>query len=311
MRKFLIANIYPNDFLITKDEQFIEDLKFGKHEVGNDNQYIHKEFTPHEFINDEESEIYYIDLTNEESLLKLFDFSKSVNSYTQVRELQIDNINYVRLHTEKYIFFQKITKRNIIRKSFISEVISLKSETKTGKVDRDADFTLSSKGQKILSFADVYDFVFELKTKRVYFKKLEKVTNIFIGFSKFFRDAVDEDVAVLKKYRLIDFDYKFDQGTKDFDILCGTRNVGSIGKLNLKNIVIFSDNIEKFNKINIKKFQKILEEFELDLKILDAKVQIMSNKDLTSFFKVLFSRFHINLLTDEKMENKGARLIGK
>ncbi|RTK95296.1 MAG: hypothetical protein EKK64_07100 [Neisseriaceae bacterium] len=133
------------------------------------------------------------------------------------------------------------------------------------------------------------------------------MVSIFPSFVEFFRDAAECDLKILKEFKLIEFNYVLDEHTNDFSIICGTRNVGLLGKLNLKNIVVFVDNVEKFKKISIKKFEQVLKDFKLDLKISSNKVQITQNKDLTSFFKVLFSRFHIDLLTDERMENAGAR----
>lgn len=307
MSNFLIANVDNNDYLVTTENKFISSLHFGNF---NDNDFNHIIFDPHRFINEDECGIYYIDLTNETELLRLVDFDKSDKSYTQMKELQIDNINYIRLHTTKYVFFQKITKRNVIRKSFITETIL--GQTRNGKLEKSGQYTLSHAGQKILVIGDKYDFIYEESTKKIYFHKISNVINIFPSFSKFFRDVAEEDLIELKKFKLIDFDYStipYDDGTKDFNLISGSHSVGLIGKLNLKNVVNFSDNIKKFENLNIKKLQEVILDFELDLKVINKKTQIASNKDLTSFFKVLFSRFHIDLLTDEKMENKGARTI--
>jgi hypothetical protein len=111
MSKFLIAYIYPNDFLLTSEKEFIDRVHFGKFNVGDEKVYIHKEYKPHEYIDEDENEIYYIDLAQRKKLLDLFNFNNSADSYSPLEKLQIDSINYVRLHTDKYIFFQKITKK--------------------------------------------------------------------------------------------------------------------------------------------------------------------------------------------------------
>ena len=308
MSNFLIANVENNDYLVTTEKTFINTLHFGSFNVDD---FKHIAFDPHVFINEDEYEIYCIDLTSEIELSKLLNFDKSDKSYTQMKEL-IDDINYIRLHTAKYVIFQNITKRNIVRKSFIAEAFM--GKTKNGNLDKGRQYTLSSDGQKILVISDKFDFIYEKKSQKIYFHKISNIINIFPAFSKFFRDVAEEDLIKLKNFKLIDFDYKpipYEDGTKDFNLISGSHSVGLIGKLNLKNVVNFSDNIKKFEKLSIKKLQEIISDFELDLKVINKKVQIIKNKDLTSFFKVLFSRFHIDLLTDDKMENKGARALKK
>lgn len=306
VNNLLVASVNGNKYKITNEVEYIKNLLFSKFKVADYNLRL---FKPHEFINVDENELYSIDLTLESELLNLFKFDKSINSYQPLESSQIEDIDYIILMIGNYLIFQNITKRNLVRKSFIKENLGL-MEASTDK--KEHGYTLS-RGEKIMTIDDSFDFVYDCSNKHIYFQKITDIISIFPGFSKFFREAVEADVISFSQNKFLNITYTVEtiEGIKKFFLPNDEKgNKVEIGSMNLKSIAIFTDkNLAK--NVKMERIQLIVKEFDRKLKIIDNQIQIKSNKDITEFLKIMFSRYHMDLISNQKMENSGARALNK
>lgn len=118
-------------------------------------------------------------------------------AYSNLPRNSYPKMNYIYAEQDGIFYFQKITNSRIFRKQLISLCL-------------DQEPTMMDRGY-VVEINDMPEAFFDSSAKKLYFRRLSDITNIFVGIDELYREATDEEVDSLLAWRELQVDAEFDK----------------------------------------------------------------------------------------------------
>jgi hypothetical protein len=188
---------------------------------------------------------------------------------------------------DDYLVFREITPKMVFRTRILFVL--------NGNVNIIRPDDLNKKGSFVVD--EHPTAIYDVKKRRIIFQNFRRITKIFVGIDKFYREASEEDINQFKKkmVALIEF-------SNEFKI--GTRNLSLIAQI--------LDDEKPLDKSHIKQIYKFADKFPLKLTFEKGKpLHVSSDKELNSVLKLLQGWYYMNPITEEPMEASSAKRLSK
>ncbi|MBR3055718.1 hypothetical protein IKG64_00125 [Candidatus Saccharibacteria bacterium] len=226
----------------------------------------------------EVDEYYYIDLDEQHSGM-MDDYIQNASSTAGVSLAGPDDFSKAEVlyvargdgGGVKSITFQKILPSVKISSGFSLFLFDGRPEIK--KLDRS------------ISIVNRIDAIYDVERKRIYFREFSKIRCMFDGIVDYYRSATDDEVRRVKECGYLDINE---------DVKVGVRSRKIIASMLDDRILEDPEYSSKLGRI----FDKYGE--ELELKMVDGKIVVGNDKELTKALSVMIGRCFTNEITGEK-----------
>lgn len=220
----------------------------------------------------EQGDYFYIEnFIEKEYCIDLIKNNFSSVDFDNINKRDFNKLDYIFVYSENYIFFQRVSKSNLISKK-----------------------RLISFGDKFEYKDDAYeitinnypDAIYDKEKNILYFYKLENITRIFKGIDILYREATEEETANFLQSDFISLDKGFSSN--------------NVNKLNRKKIAIAIDFLKNLNQEEIQNLFSYIDSYCENIEFSDGLFIISSNKDLQSLLAGIQQRFYTTPIDNEK-----------
>lgn len=221
----------------------------------------------------EDNEWFYVEKFSDQdfylSILKKNCDSVDYNLYKKSCDKPINFIIFIE---NDIYYFQKIVKANFLKpKRHIS-------------IGEDMNY-LSD--EKIITLKEIPDAIYMKNEDRLYFKKLEYITSIFIGISELYRAATQEEVENFLKSDFINMTNK-------------NYTASDVSVLNRKRIALLKDTFDNMTDEEKKNLISYTQEYAEELKFENGQFCIGKDNDLKQLLYGIGERYYTTEVHGEK-----------
>lgn len=252
-----------NDFIRILDENISE---FWNQNIIEKTKEI--DFTENLNYKLEENEVFYIKYKDED----IDDGFINTTNSNLIEKDDFSNLKVIYYKLADLIYFQRILPSFLITSSWLTFVNTGKKGVKIDKKTR-------------LKFDNRTDIILDTKTHKIYFKVFNDLEKVFPNFSKYYREASEEEFDKFKTNELLKVNLDF----KD------------LGKRQLTKIAQIIDKISYFQD-NIKNYKKYAKDY-------DITFDINTKDQIDQFHALVFENFYKTPISDEKrMSNSNIKI---
>lgn len=220
----------------------------------------------------EEDAWFYVENTKSQPYaIDLFEKEYRSVDFDQLNKKEFEKIDFLFVYSNGCIFFQKITKARLAAKK---KVIYLGEQYKY------------KSNQQDIVIKDLPDAIYDQKSDRLYFKKLEAITGIFKGIDQLYREATDDEVD--------------DFLNNDFITLKGNYGVSEIKTANRKRIALAKMAIEKMSKSDKKRIVQYISDYCPELRSDKETFLIGNEEELKMLLFGIEERYYTTQVGGEK-----------
>lgn len=220
----------------------------------------------------EQGEYFYIEnFMDKEYCIDLIKNNFSSIDFDNINKRDFNKLDYIFVYSENYIFFQRVSKSNLISKK---RLISFgdKFEYKNDAYE--------------ITINNYPDAIYDKEKNILYFYKLENITRIFKGIDTLYREATDEETANFLKSDFISLDKGFSSN--------------SVNKLNRKKIAIAINFLKNLNQEEIQNLFLYINSYCENIEFSNGLFIISSNEDLKRLLAGIQQRFYTTPIDNEK-----------
>lgn len=209
--------------------------------------------------------------------------SANSNNWVQVAKVDYQKIRYIALIDKnvKRAFYQKIPESLLIKKPKLGLF---------GLNDEPSIIT-----DPIILINDLPDAIYDQTLNRLYFRHINKLTNIFLGIDQLFREATEQEVSNFVNSTIFRTDNGFD-----------------INKVSIpvrKKIALVQDKYANFTTEQQFEFIANVKEFLPEINFDNSKFHIKNNEDARDLADALDLKFHNTPITNEPRRTQSYRSL--
>lgn len=242
----------------------IWDFKF------DDNEFKYVDFIKQNGSNYklEEDEIFFINSKDEDIGEYLDNIINTVNCNSITKEAlkQIETLYFFDESEGKFnLYIQRIMPSARIEKT----LLSFKPDINLAHIERNKVII------PILNYTHIY---WNQKEQKIYFKRFSDLESVFPNFSKYYREANEEDLKTFKdknKYPFLDVNIS---------------DLNKLSKTKLKIIAMIVDELDKV-KENIDEYMEYAKKYKIKF-IIDGKFEINNMNDIDSLSDIIFRKIY-------------------
>lgn len=244
-----------------------------------------REFDPNE--NSIANEWYFITLKNED--LNIIDRYLVKCKDAELNQYKLQDQNPVAVFEyagDYYLFFRDITPKMVFKTSILFILDGNVKIRHPDELRKNGSFIVDERPTAI----------YDIKKRRILFQNFRRITKIFTGIDKFYREASKEDVSNFKEdmKALIQFNGKFDIGTRNLNLIA--------------QILDAKDPLDESRMQRIRDFTKSFPVKMAGSSFEDEKpFQVSSDKQLNSVLKLIQGWYYSNPITQVPMEANSAK----
>lgn len=192
-------------------------------------------------------------------------------SYNQITVNQYNKIEYLCSKQGDYFLFQKMYPTSILRRKWLKISGSPKLEA----------------NKPIIILNNAVDAVYEIKTNKLYFKRIETIKSMFKGIEELYREATQAEVDGFLK--------------EDFISLADDFNSEKVKTANRKRIAMAIDTLNKFTKEDKKQIFNYIKEYCNDVPVRDDSFIVGKEEHLKKILYGIEQRYYTTPIGKEKM----------
>ena len=195
----------------------------------------------------------------------------SSSALNQLHASELEKIDYICAYQEENMFcFQKITKRSLLRKKYVTigDCFSMQTD------------------DALLIINEVPDAVYVRDRDILFFKSLPAITSIFKGIDELYREATDEETT-----RFLN---------SAFILLQDGFSTAQVSKPNRHRISMAEETLKSFNKKQKKEIVAYIREYCPDLECQNGQFSVGTDDQLKSLLYGIEQRYYTTILTKEK-----------
>lgn len=242
----------------------IWDFKF------DDNEFEYVDFIKQNGSNYklEEDEIFFINSKDEDIGEYLDNMINTVNCNSITKEAlkKIETLYFFNKVEDKFnLYIQRIMPSARIEKT----LLSFKSDMNLAHIERNKVII------PILNYTHIY---WNQKQQKIYFKRFSDLESVFPNFSKYYREANEEDLKTFKDKNKYPF------------LNVKISNLKKLSKTKLKIIAMIVDELDKV-KENIVEYMEYAKKYKIEF-IIDDKFEINDMNDIDSLSDIIFRKIY-------------------
>jgi len=192
-------------------------------------------------------------------------------SYNQITVNQYNKIEYLCSKQGDYFLFQKMYPTRILQRKWFRI-----SDSPHLEVDK-----------PIIVLNNYVDAIYEIKTNKLYFKRIEIIKSIFKGIEELYREATQDEVDGFLK--------------EDFISLADDFNSEKVKTANRKRIAMAIDTLNKFTKEDKKQIFNYIKEYCNDVPVRDDSFIVGKEEHLKKILYGIEQRYYTTPIGKEKM----------
>jgi hypothetical protein len=199
---------------------------------------------------------------------KILENPRSTTDYNQIQEADYKKISWIAIANDKYVYFQKVTATQYMKKGGLSF-------RKSPKIIIDP---------LIVPFKNYTDAIYDIEKDILYFKNLSSIKSIFKNIESLYRNATENEIEEL----ITGYDIEF----------IGKMSINSIGVQCIKLCAMITDNPDgTLNKDEVLIYYK---EYISDIPYENGKFKISTQKQLKHLLYAIDERYYTTEKSGEK-----------
>lgn len=216
----------------------------------------------------EEDEIFFIKSKDEDIGEYLDNMINTVNCNSITKEAlkQIETLYFFNKIEDKFnLYIQRIMPSARVEKT----LLSFRPDMNLAHIERNKVII------PILNYTHIY---WNQKQQKIYFKRFSDLESVFPNFSKYYREANEEDLKIFKdknKYPFLDVKIS---------------DLKKLSKTKLKIIAMIVDELDKV-KENIGEYMEYAKKYKIEF-IIDDKFEINDMNDIDSLSDIIFRKIY-------------------